>query len=133
MSVDFVKTAESKDITPSNMKAVDVAGEKVCIINSATASSSSVFSFSASYISVRTPCNVSFWSKWELHMIDWAFQAFLLPCLHGGYICEYWTDNPNLALVVRTRETNSLVYTINLSFQKTHTVKRVIDQLVIIK
>jgi nitrite reductase/ring-hydroxylating ferredoxin subunit len=29
----FVKAAESKDIAPSSMKAVDVAGEKVCIIN----------------------------------------------------------------------------------------------------
>ena len=33
MSEDFVKVAESKDIGPSSMKAVDVAGEKVCIIN----------------------------------------------------------------------------------------------------
>ncbi|MDP9306345.1 MAG: non-heme iron oxygenase ferredoxin subunit [Thermoproteota archaeon] len=33
MSEDFVKVAESKDIEPSSMKAVDVAGEKVCIIN----------------------------------------------------------------------------------------------------
>ena len=33
MSEDFVKVAESKDIGPSTMKAVDVAGEKVCIIN----------------------------------------------------------------------------------------------------
>ena len=33
MSEDFVKIAESKDIGPSTMKAVDVAGEKVCIIN----------------------------------------------------------------------------------------------------
>ena len=33
MSEDFVKIAESKDIEPSSMKAVDVAGEKVCIIN----------------------------------------------------------------------------------------------------
>ena len=32
MSEDFVKAAESKDIAPSSMKAVDVAGEKVCII-----------------------------------------------------------------------------------------------------
>jgi hypothetical protein len=31
--IDFVKTAESKDIAPSSMKAVDVADEKVCIIN----------------------------------------------------------------------------------------------------
>ena len=33
MSEDFVKVAESKDIGPLTMKAVDVAGEKVCIIN----------------------------------------------------------------------------------------------------
>ena len=33
LSEDFVKIAESKDIGPSTMKAVDVAGEKVCIIN----------------------------------------------------------------------------------------------------
>jgi nitrite reductase/ring-hydroxylating ferredoxin subunit len=33
LSEDFVKVAESKDIEPSSMKAVDVAGEKVCIIN----------------------------------------------------------------------------------------------------
>ena len=33
MSKDFVKVAESRDIEPSNMKAVDVAGEKVCVIN----------------------------------------------------------------------------------------------------
>ena len=33
MSEDFVKAAESKDIVPSSMKAVDVAGEKVCIVN----------------------------------------------------------------------------------------------------
>ena len=33
MSEDFVKVAESKDIGPSTMKAVDVAAEKVCIIN----------------------------------------------------------------------------------------------------
>jgi nitrite reductase/ring-hydroxylating ferredoxin subunit len=33
LSEDFVKVAESKDIGPSSMKAVDVAGEKVCIIN----------------------------------------------------------------------------------------------------
>jgi hypothetical protein len=69
LSIDF-KTAESIDITPSNMKAVDVAGEKVYIINSATPSSSSVFpSPSASYISVRNPGNVSL-SKLELHMLD---------------------------------------------------------------
>ena len=33
MSEDFVKVGESKDIGSSTMKAVDVAGEKVCIIN----------------------------------------------------------------------------------------------------
>jgi nitrite reductase/ring-hydroxylating ferredoxin subunit len=33
LSEDFVKVAESKDIGPSTMKAVDVADEKVCIIN----------------------------------------------------------------------------------------------------
>ena len=33
MSEGFVKVAESKDIQPSSMKAVEVAGEKVCIIN----------------------------------------------------------------------------------------------------
>ncbi len=33
MSENFVKVAEAKEIAPSNMKAVDVAGEKVCIIN----------------------------------------------------------------------------------------------------
>src|SRR6476469_3478381 len=33
LSEDFVKVAESKDVGPSTMKAVDVAGEKVCIIN----------------------------------------------------------------------------------------------------
>ena len=33
MSEDFVNVAQSKDIGPSTMKAVDVAGEKVCIIN----------------------------------------------------------------------------------------------------
>jgi nitrite reductase/ring-hydroxylating ferredoxin subunit len=33
LSEGFVKVAESKDIEPSSMKPVDVAGEKVCIIN----------------------------------------------------------------------------------------------------
>jgi 3-phenylpropionate/trans-cinnamate dioxygenase ferredoxin component len=33
LSEDFVKVAESNEIAPSSMKAVDVAGEKVCIIN----------------------------------------------------------------------------------------------------
>lgn len=33
MSEDFVKVAESKDIEPSSMKAVDIGAEKICIIN----------------------------------------------------------------------------------------------------
>jgi 3-phenylpropionate/trans-cinnamate dioxygenase ferredoxin component len=33
LSEDFVNVAESKDIEPSTMKAVDVSGKKVCIIN----------------------------------------------------------------------------------------------------
>ncbi len=33
MSEGFVKVAVTKDIQPSNMKAVDVAGERVCIVN----------------------------------------------------------------------------------------------------
>jgi nitrite reductase/ring-hydroxylating ferredoxin subunit len=33
LSGDFVKAAETKDIQPSNMKAVDLAGERVCIVN----------------------------------------------------------------------------------------------------
>ena len=33
MSEGFVKVAETKDIQPSNLKAVDVAGERVCIVN----------------------------------------------------------------------------------------------------
>lgn len=33
MSEEFVKVAESKEIAPSSMKAVEVDGEKVCIIN----------------------------------------------------------------------------------------------------
>ncbi|TLX66090.1 MAG: non-heme iron oxygenase ferredoxin subunit, partial [Thaumarchaeota archaeon] len=33
MSEDFVKVAELKDIGPSSMKAVEIGGEKVCIIN----------------------------------------------------------------------------------------------------
>ena len=33
MSEDFVKVAELRDVGPSTMKAVDEAGEKVCIIN----------------------------------------------------------------------------------------------------
>jgi nitrite reductase/ring-hydroxylating ferredoxin subunit len=33
LSENFVKVAETKDLGPSSMKAVDVEGEKVCIIN----------------------------------------------------------------------------------------------------
>ena len=33
LSEDFVKVAESKEIGPSSMKAVQVGGEKVCVIN----------------------------------------------------------------------------------------------------
>ena len=33
LSENFVKVAETKDIEPSSMKAVDLEGEKVCIIN----------------------------------------------------------------------------------------------------
>ena len=33
MSEDFVKVAETKDIQPSTMKAVDLASERVCIVN----------------------------------------------------------------------------------------------------
>ena len=33
MSADFVKVAETKDIEPSTMKAIDLAGERVCIVN----------------------------------------------------------------------------------------------------
>jgi nitrite reductase/ring-hydroxylating ferredoxin subunit len=33
LSEGFVKVAETKDIQPSNMKAVDIAGERVCIAN----------------------------------------------------------------------------------------------------
>jgi nitrite reductase/ring-hydroxylating ferredoxin subunit len=33
LSTDFVKVAETKDIQPSNMKGIDLAGEKVCIVN----------------------------------------------------------------------------------------------------
>jgi nitrite reductase/ring-hydroxylating ferredoxin subunit len=33
LSEDFLKVAESKDIKPSTMKAIDCAGEKVCIVN----------------------------------------------------------------------------------------------------
>ena len=33
MSADFVKVAETKDIQPSSMKAVDLEEERVCIVN----------------------------------------------------------------------------------------------------
>jgi nitrite reductase/ring-hydroxylating ferredoxin subunit len=33
MSEDFVKVAEAKDIQPSTMKVVDLASERVCIVN----------------------------------------------------------------------------------------------------
>jgi glycine betaine catabolism B len=33
LSEDFVKVAETKDIQPSTMKAVEVAGEKICVAN----------------------------------------------------------------------------------------------------
>ena len=33
MSGDFAKVAESREIGPSSMKAVEVDGEKVCVIN----------------------------------------------------------------------------------------------------
>ena len=33
LSEEFVKVADSKDIVPSSMKAVELAGEKICIIN----------------------------------------------------------------------------------------------------
>jgi nitrite reductase/ring-hydroxylating ferredoxin subunit len=33
LSTDFVKVSETKDIAPSNMKGIDLAGEKVCIAN----------------------------------------------------------------------------------------------------
>jgi nitrite reductase/ring-hydroxylating ferredoxin subunit len=33
MSKNFVKVAETKDIQPSNMIAVDLGGERVCIVN----------------------------------------------------------------------------------------------------
>ncbi|MGH9974713.1 MAG: Rieske (2Fe-2S) protein, partial [Nitrososphaeraceae archaeon] len=33
MSADFVKVAETRDIQPSNMKVVDLEGERVCIVN----------------------------------------------------------------------------------------------------
>ncbi|MFZ0510117.1 MAG: non-heme iron oxygenase ferredoxin subunit [Candidatus Nitrosopolaris sp.] len=33
LNKDFVKVAETKDIQPTNMKAVEVAGEKICLAN----------------------------------------------------------------------------------------------------
>ena len=33
MSADFVKVAETKDIQSSTMKAIDLAGERICIVN----------------------------------------------------------------------------------------------------
>jgi nitrite reductase/ring-hydroxylating ferredoxin subunit len=33
LSGDFVKVAETKDFQPSTMKAVDLASERVCIVN----------------------------------------------------------------------------------------------------
>lgn len=33
MNRDFVKVAETKDIQPTNMKTVEVAGEKICLAN----------------------------------------------------------------------------------------------------
>ena len=33
MSIEFVKVAETKDIPPGEMKAVELASEQVCIIN----------------------------------------------------------------------------------------------------
>jgi nitrite reductase/ring-hydroxylating ferredoxin subunit len=33
LSADFVEVAETKDIQSSNMKAIDLAGEKFCIVN----------------------------------------------------------------------------------------------------
>jgi glycine betaine catabolism B len=33
MNNNFVKVAETKDIQPSTMKAVDLASERVCIVN----------------------------------------------------------------------------------------------------
>jgi nitrite reductase/ring-hydroxylating ferredoxin subunit len=33
LSEDFVKVAQTKDIQPSTMKAVDLASERVCIVN----------------------------------------------------------------------------------------------------
>jgi nitrite reductase/ring-hydroxylating ferredoxin subunit len=33
LSDDFVKVADTKDIQSSKMKAVEVAGEKICVVN----------------------------------------------------------------------------------------------------
>jgi nitrite reductase/ring-hydroxylating ferredoxin subunit len=33
LSEDFVRVADTKDIQPSTMKAVEVAGEKICVAN----------------------------------------------------------------------------------------------------
>jgi nitrite reductase/ring-hydroxylating ferredoxin subunit len=33
LSEDFVKVADVNDIRPSNMKAVEVDGEKICVVN----------------------------------------------------------------------------------------------------
>jgi len=33
LSKDFVKVADTKDISSSQMKAVEVAGEKICVVN----------------------------------------------------------------------------------------------------
>jgi len=33
LSEDFVRVADIKDIQPSTMKAVEVAGEKICVAN----------------------------------------------------------------------------------------------------
>ncbi|HET7344629.1 MAG TPA: non-heme iron oxygenase ferredoxin subunit [Nitrososphaeraceae archaeon] len=33
MSEDFVKVVDAKDIQPSTMKAVEIAGEKICVAN----------------------------------------------------------------------------------------------------
>jgi 3-phenylpropionate/trans-cinnamate dioxygenase ferredoxin component len=33
LSADFVKVAETKDVQPSSMKAVDLEEERVCIVN----------------------------------------------------------------------------------------------------
>jgi glycine betaine catabolism B len=33
LNKDFIKVAETKDIQPTNMKAVEAAGEKICLAN----------------------------------------------------------------------------------------------------